>query len=311
MNAADRHRAVEFDERLRDFDTKRRRLPPLDDQPTRACFIGQLIESVRRVRYVAVMREQELSPLRADPSSSLFDPIKAAVIHLHAGNIDEAGWLIFLSVHFGRSSSTGWALAREVYLGSGSRGAWTWARTSKDPAGFRKWLQKNLARLKGTKYRFGNHRKYQSLDGEKDVGTGAAIESYIKWIGPNRGHQAMFDSALSQTASDGGNAFDELYRSMEAVSSFGRMARFDYLTMIGKVGLAGLEPLSTYMDGATGPYKGARLLFGIKPAQKISRSDLDKCLIALATHLDVGMQIIEDAVCNWQKSPKRLIRFRG
>jgi len=49
---------------------------------------------------------------------------------------------------------------------------------------------------------------------------------------------------------------------MNDVERFGRTAKFDYLTMVGKLGLAAIEPGSTYMQGATGPLKGARLLFG-------------------------------------------------
>ena len=65
--------------------------------------------------------------------------------------------------------------------------------------------------------------------------------------------------------------FDYLYRSMDAVASFGRMAKFDYLTMVAKLGLAPIEPGSTYMPGATGPLSGARLLFG-KPESRRGRS---------------------------------------
>ena len=34
------------------------------------------------------------------------------------------------------------------------------------------------------------------------------------------------------------------------------------LTMVGKLQLANIEPGSTYMNGATGPLDGGRLLFG-------------------------------------------------
>jgi len=52
-------------------------------------------------------------------------------------------------------------------------------------------------------------------------------------------------------------AFYDLYRMMEVVASIGITARFDYLTMVGKLGLASIEPGSTYMQGATGPLQGA------------------------------------------------------
>ena len=83
------------------------------------------------------------------------------------------------------------------------------------------------------------------------------------------------------------------------------------LTMIGKLDLAPIEPGSTYMEGATGPLKGARLLFfGTKDAD-IGRATLDQLAIQLESKIGVGMQVIEDALCNWQKSPSKFKRFRG
>ena len=114
----------------------------------------------------------------------------------------------------------------------------------------------------------------------------------------------------------GGNprkTFDYLYRSMDDVVSFGRLARFDYLTMVGKLGLAPIEPGSTYMQGATGPVLGARLLFGGNTKATPNSSDLDAWLVQLEADLNMnfGMQVLEDALCNWEKSPVNFKPFRG
>jgi len=69
--------------------------------------------------------------------------------------------------------------------------------------------------------------------------------------------------------------------------------------MIGKLELAAIEPGSTYMQNATGPLSGARLLFGVHHGA----TQLDHWLIELEAQLGVGMQVLEDALCNWQKSP--------
>ena len=94
---------------------------------------------------------------------------------------------------------------------------------------------------------------------------------------------------------------------MGVISRFGRLARFDYLTMIGKLGLAPIEPGSTYMQSSTGPVEGARLLFETNNSPKT----LDRWLVDLGTQLKVNMQVLEDALCNWQKSPDRFVPFRG
>lgn len=277
-------------------------------------LIEQFIESIRRIRYITRISERDVSNNRADPSSDLFDPERAAVLHKRQGRLDEAFWLVFLSVHFGKPRRTGWRLVRDVYGQLGSGNNWNWAQTSANPAEFRQWLSTNLATLKGADgitRRFGNHRKYQSLHPYAASGTGAAVESYVDWINQFGNHDMLIQDAAIQTGGAPRTMFDYLYRSMNGVISFGRTAKFDYLTMLGKLGLAPIEPGSTYMQGATGPFDGAKLLFSGNTAANLSRSDLDTRLIQLEAYLHVGMQVMEDALCNWQKSPGVFRPFRG
>jgi hypothetical protein len=85
------------------------------------------------------------------------------------------------------------------------------------------------------------------------------------------------------------------------------LARFDYLTMVGKLELAAILPGSTYLEGSSGPLDGARLLFGRNERAQV----LDAWLVELGEQLGVGMQVLEDALCNWQKSPNKFRPFRG
>ncbi|MGH9895455.1 MAG: hypothetical protein ACREA0_26415, partial [bacterium] len=239
------------------------------------------------------------------------------VLRQRQGQIDEAFWLVFLSVYFGKNRRTGWRLARDVYGGFGS-GLWDWVRISSRPEDFRQWLAAHQATLRGgdgIARRFGNHRKYESLDASSPKGPcpAAAFESYVRWVAPPRTHQMLIQEAQRQVGGNPRQAFDHLYRSM-AVASFGRTAKFDYLTMIGKLGLAPIEPGATYMHGATGPLSGARLLFGGRTTAPLRASDLEAWLVELEAHLRLGthgMQVLEDALCNWQKSPRTFVPFRG
>jgi hypothetical protein len=241
----------------------------------------------------------------------LFDPLKAAILHQRAGDLDEAFWCVFLFVHFGRHRRAGWRYVREVYgrLGDGRR--WDWRGVSRQPKAFREWLNEHLDELQreGVPRGFGNHRKYQSLDAYSPRGTGAAVESYVRWVDPPRTHPQLMEIECAPAEGDPRQAFDLLYRSMAAIATFGRTARFDYLTMLGKLRLAAIEPGSTYMQGATGPAAGAKLLFGCGDAA--SQRDFDRWLVELDLTLDVGMQVLEDSLCNWQKSPTKFQAFRG
>lgn len=314
MRPGDLDRGQKFDELLRSFSRDRHSLPGVLSKANRTAFIEQIVESIRRVEFINVIAKRDISPLRADPSSDLFDPIKAAILRKRQAQTDEAFWLVFLSVHFGKHKRTGWRLVRDIYGSLGEGLPWDWSRTSGDPKAFREWLQKNQATLKGgdgVSRHFGNHRKYQSLDATSPSGTGAAIESYVKWVGPPRTHKMLINESQTEIGGNPRKLFDHLYRSMTEVMSFGRMAKFDYLTMIGKLELAPIEPGSTYLEGATGPLAGASLLFNEGTTPRLNRLDLDSRSVELGDALGVGMQVMEDALCNWQKSPGRFVPFRG
>ena len=310
MRTRNRPLARELDAKLRVFHRQYQNLVGLQELARREVFIAQVVESIRRVEYVSVIRARNISERRLNPNDEMFDPLKAAVLFQRAGKLDEAFWMVFYFVHFGKHNQSGWQYARRVYgrLGETS-GRWDWVTTADSPEAFRAWLLTHEDEIRvGTKSGgFGNHRKYQSLSAQSNTGTGAAFETYIKWVRPPRSHEELIWQFLERNNHDPRETFRELYRDMSRVASFGRTARFDYLTMIAKLGLAPIEADSTYMQGSTGPMTRARLLFGTK----YSATQLDNMLLALESVMGVGMQVIEDALCNWQKSPAVFVPFRG
>ncbi|MGX7875923.1 alpha-glutamyl/putrescinyl thymine pyrophosphorylase clade 3 protein [Mesorhizobium sp. ORM6] len=80
--------------------------------------------------------------------------------------------------------------------------------------------------------------------------------------------------------------------------------------MIAKVGLAAIRPPTAYLAAATGPKRGARLLFGGAHDSNISPRELEGRLVELDGVLHLGQQVLEDALCNWQKSPTIFVPFR-
>jgi len=308
VNKKDAAAAQMLDERLVRYSQETRPLPGISSVESRRAFVAQLIESRRRVEYVHRIASRDVNSKRADPSSAVFDPLKAA-LHFHrCGDTDEAMWLVFLATHFGKSKQFGWQRVRAVYGRLGQEDSWNWPRASADPRAFRSWLGSNRHSIPG---RFGNHRKYESLDAVSATGTGRVIETYIGWVLEAGGHENLVSSALAQSHADPGLAFDLLFRSMTSVARFGRTARFDYLTMVAKLGLAAIQPNKPYMSSATGPRKGANLLFKGKSTHTEAARLLDSWTCELGKTLDLGMQEMEDALCNWQKSPKEFKPFRG
>ncbi|WP_337171921.1 hypothetical protein [Gemmatimonas aurantiaca] len=281
------------------------------DPLRRNTLVFQLVESLHRISYPRVMMRRPLGPDFADPDTPHFNPLLAAIMQLRAGNRDEAFWLVFLFVHFGQHARGQWRYSREVYGRLGQGGQWNWVTISQDPPAFRAWLDANQAHLRRPGCGFGNHRKRESLDAHSPRGTGAAVETYVKWVLKTGSHDALIQSALSCASYNGSQAFDVLYVSMNDVASFGRTARFDYLTMVGKLGLASISPGSPYLRGATGPLTGARLLLNDDISVRTSWVALEQMFVELDGYLGVGMQALEDAICNWQKAPTKFRGFRG
>jgi hypothetical protein len=237
----------------------------------------------------------------------MFDPLKAAVLAQKNGDFEQACWLVFLATHFGKNLDTGWALCAHVYGGVPNDQPWSWQRVSADVSDFKDWLKHNYSHVGG---KFGNHRKYESLKPTSN-GTGAVVESYVAWVAEAGSHKELFASAVAAAGGIARGAFGILYQSMSGVRRFGRTGRFDYLTMIAKLGLAPIEADATYMGDATGPAKGARLMFDGAIASATPRTQLEVKSRQLEKALSCGMQVVEDSLCNWQKSPNQYVSFRG
>lgn len=302
------HAALEsrLDAGLGAFSTSQRLLPGAGAGVARRTLAKQMVASMRRLEYTKLLLKRPIDPARADPASGMFDAERAIILHMRGGRVDEAAWLAFLSVHFGKHPRHGWRMLQDVYSGLGGP-PWTWARVSGSPRAFRVWLVANGHYIGGG---FGNHRKYESINGDRPTGTGAAVESYVAWIGPSGSHRQCFAGLIRAGGNDPRSIFEHFYRDM-AVARFGRLAKFDFLCLLGRLGLAPITPGRAHLDGATGPLRGARLLFGGRADAPLGVALLEDLLIELDGHLHVGMQVMEDALCNWQKSPTAFIHFKG
>jgi hypothetical protein len=301
--------AKELDKKLKDYRVNGKALPGIPSTAEREALVAQMVDSVARIDFVKRIAERPISPKRLDPKEvKMFDPLRAAIQHMRDGNVDEAFWLVFLFVHCGKHATKGYGLLRMVYGAFQDKFVWTWQRVNQSP-NFSVWLGQHIDAIKQQRqnFPFGNHRKYESLD-QLDV----VLASYVDWIAPNNSHEQFIAGAKAKVGDDPKILFDHLYKSMDAVQRFGRTAKFDYLTMVGKIGLVNIEPPSAYMVHATGPVRGARLLFrGAVDNNSISKPKLDGLSVDLEKTLGVGMQVIEDSLCNWQKKPAEYLPFRG
>ena len=314
MNPQDKKRAIVLTTILLDYQKKNAStLPGINPTGYRDCLVRQIIDSLRRIEFANYLTRAKHDPNRMDPSSDIFDPLRSAVLHLRKGQNDEAWWLIFLATHFGKHHKDGWQLVRDIYGRLGQGGLWDWKTISRNPGDFRVWLKANIAILRSTPptRRFSNHRKYETLNPDSTKGTAAVVESYVEWVSAFGSHSNIIRSMHSGVGQNPEEVFAALYQSMNAVQRFGRLGKFDFLAMLGNLGIAPISPGSAFLVGATGPLAGARLLFFGDATNPTSASILDSKLRDLGKTTGLGMQVLEDSLCNWQKSPGTFHRFRG
>jgi Alpha-glutamyl/putrescinyl thymine pyrophosphorylase clade 3 len=298
------HQRVEIDEKLHQYEMRYGPISALAGEDARQCFIEQIIESIHRVEYVGKVKVRPISAERANPDNlTMFNPLLAAAYYQNMGNHDEACWLTFIFTYFGRSRSKHdeWRLSREFYGGL-KHHLWTWAEVTSNPGALTLWLDRDIPMLSRPGASFGSHRKYTSWRYTAD-----AVASYVAWVGASYSHKDKFDAALLSAAGNPQMAFHSLYQSMDTVYTFGRMGKFDYLAMIGKMELAPIFPGSTYLMGSTGPQQGGRLFYG---DPYLTVQELDRRFLELSQVLEVGPQEIEDSICNWQKSPQQFFAYR-
>ncbi|WP_172724547.1 hypothetical protein [Neorhizobium tomejilense] len=282
-------RAKELSQAIDDFEQENGLLPGLSTAQRRATWIAQIISSLRRIDYVRGLLQRPIEPSRCDPHDILFDPIKAAAYLGKQGQRDEAVWMTFVATHFGKHLTDGWKLASKV-IGSFDQGpVWTVAQYGSNQPQFEQMLQNNRPALEdmGISGRFSNHRQYQS---KKPEIISAVFRTFHDWLYQQGGFDNLIHSIHIAHGQEPTGAFDALYRSLDAVFGFGRLGKFDFLTMVAKLELAPIEAGSTYMVGATGPLSGAKLLFHNDTKYKVTAAKIGPQVDGLDDYLKVGKQ---------------------
>ncbi len=276
-----------------------RELPGLRLKSARERFLRHLIRSLARLR---VLRTGRFSG-STDPADEDFDAYAAILTLWKSEEREEAIWVTFLATCFGRlSGKDSWKTLRCIYGQFGKSNRWRWVEICKDLAGFRRWIQDHREQV--ICLRFGNHRKYETHDPRKrGKSTVDIIESYVLWVREQgQGLQtAIFERATKGAAAE--DSFDELYRGIR-VTRFGRTAKFDWLCLIGDLGLYPMAPGRCYLEESSGPLKGACLAFQ-PPGRSLPIEQLEREAVQLSHSLQVPIEAMEDTLCNWQKGTGR------
>ena len=308
MRIKDHAKTNQLSTRLDGFSANQISLVGMNSVNRKSALIAQIIDSIRRTEYLRLISIRSNSVNLSTPYSGSFHPLAGAAAMFKAGHIDDAYWLVYLATHFGKHKQDGWNLTEDVYGKFGQGGVWDWAAASQNSHALANWLQANYPQVTsaGRSRRFGNHRKYETLKpGTK--GTGHAVATYIDWIKVHGSHRGLIQNAQAAVGQNPQEVFAFLYKELDNVAKFGRLGKFDFLCNLSNLQIAPIYPDGAYVKEATGPQLGARLLFG----NILTVPQLENACIDLALYLNVSAQVIEDSLCNWQKSPESYIYFNG
>ncbi|NTF64919.1 alpha-glutamyl/putrescinyl thymine pyrophosphorylase clade 3 protein [Rhizobium rhizogenes] len=310
MERAHYDRRTQLDAAITAYEQDHGKLAGLSTAVRKDAWLDQLISSLRRIEYMRKLTTTQIAPSRENPHDPLFDPIRAAARLGKLGRRDDAAWMAFIATHFGKHVTDGWKLAANVLGSFGAGPIWDVGAYDSGRAAFDAMLVQNRAALADANQsgRFSNHRQYQSK--KPDI-ISSVFRTYYDWQFKEGGFAQLLQKTHQHVGQNPTVVFDELYRSLNGVYGFGRLGKFDLLTMLGKLDLAPIEAGSAYIVGATGPLFGAKLLFYNSTTYAASASQLSPRVDALDNYLQTGKQVIEDSLCNWQKSPDVYVYFRG
>lgn len=225
-------------------------------------------------------------------STTGYNPLGEARERYLAGDRDEAIWLYFVATLIGWERSD--SVDRFLCTLHGDERA-TWRQVAADGAIASSRIEASAEALR-REAPFGNHRKYETHRGAR--GSAWVVRSFIRWAGSSP--SARIDSIVCGASSQE-CAFDLLYRSLDDVYRFGRTARYDFSRLLANLD-SRLKPGGCYLQGSSGPRRGVALLFLGRPSARRSElSSLEEHCRELASVCDVDLQVIEDAICQWQK----------
>lgn len=274
-------------------------LPGLSTTPDRQDFLRILEICIDRYNEERSIVDQAGEPdEREPPFSDAWDPRRAIVQWDRAGEKEEATWLAFLTTYFGyRDDGDRWQAVRAVYAGFGE-GRLSWEIARKQRARALEVCVRHAEEYKALA--FGNFRNLEPHVPDHANGLLTVVASYMKEV--ERRGQGSQVTMISRWSTDRHLKFHHLVRELREIRRFGRLATFDFLTLLGNLGVYPLEPSTLYLDGSSAALAGARRLCG-RPTGNAAL--LDKECTALAADLGVPLQVVEDALSMWQKRGRR------
>lgn len=257
----------------------------------------QSIDSIRRIEIYRAYR------IRADQAvfsnkSYIFTSNPFVLCQRPDLEVQDKVWIIYLATYFGKSDKSKWELFERAAFNQ-KKSFFSFALVKSDLDMYFQYLS-SIDFFQNCNY--SNHRKFtaKKLQGEK--GFFRSVEYFVKNI----------DEYTPKCRMD----FHKMFQLSQKIPNFGRLAGFDFTSSLVKCGVNVDEPLSMYAENSTGPLQGLGLLLRLtsnnssKSTQIKLSHELTEWFLENSKIFMVG-QVLEDAICNWQKNTRTYIKYKG
>lgn len=212
-------------------------------------------------------------------------------------NVEDKIWILFLATYFGKSQKSNWELFHRASFRLNELISLNEINQNRD-----KYFDYLSSFDFFADSQFSNHRKYtkKALTGNK---------------GLFQSMDYLLDN-IDEFCKDEKKEFHEVYLISGKIPSFGRLASFDFTSTLVKCGLNVAEPKSMYADHSTGPLLALHLLLKLTKSNTSKQSQKNLSIALVEWFSDnsaifmVG-QVLEDAICNWQKNTRKYIYYKG
>ncbi|MRT17562.1 hypothetical protein F3C99_11410 [Vitellibacter sp. q18] len=258
---------------------------------------NQTSDSIRRIQIYDAYRLRAQEAVQG--KKSFFHTSNPFVLAQRSDlNYQNRVWIIYLATYFGKSNKSKWELFNRATFRK-NQSIILFDEIQADLNNYFKFLV-SFDFFQDCDY--SNHRKFTPKNLLNSNGLFRSIEYFVKNV--------EFYSSENEME------FDEMYLRSQKIPNFGRLAGFDFTSSLVKCRFNIKEPKSMYADNSTGPLQALELLLKLtnnnssKVSQKQLSADLMEWFLKNSRIYMTG-QVLEDAICNWQKNTVKYIRYSG
>lgn len=257
----------------------------------------QTFDSIRRIKIYEIYKIKAQQAVK-DKRPFIYTSNPFVLAQRTDLDLRNRAWIIYLATYFGKSNKSKWELFNRAIFKK-DHSIIKFDQIQADLDNYFKYLS-SFDFFQDCSY--SNHRKYTAKKLHGDKGLFKSMEYFVNNV-------ALYSSQDEME-------FHEMYILSKRIPNFGRLGGFDFTSSLVKTGFNVKEPKSMYADHSTGPLLALKLMLKLtgNNTSVLSQKQLSYNLMdwfLKNSEIFMSGQVLEDAICNWQKNTSKYIRYTG